>query len=456
MVQDAVREARKAATIIPPLISLALLAAATFDAAVIAQTSATLNALGPHPFGSPRNQAAAQFVAAKLKEAGLGQTVVDEFVSEGSPGSNVVARIPGRTDRLLIVATHHDSRKDLEDVSDRSRSLALLIEIGRRAAQAQPAKTWIVASFDGGEARGEGLAHYLDSLGRSVGLVDGVFLIDAATLRTSGGVPALVVPACGRTNPRGSRGIASRDLVESALRGIPNGVEFSFDDPNIALLTQPFIRAFKTPCDPTAASAIASGLGVVLATETPYSRRFLGPQALSPIEAGPRDNAAIRLGELAFEAIRGVDGSIAPTPRSDSWLVVGRGVWPGWLIFLIGFATLIPGLLVLRAERTRLMFRGAYSVLFVLLLYTEPEVALFAGLLPNLLPPSLPGKFLAPTLLPLFLLVAAGGLGFVRGQVTGSWISLWVWLGIAAGLVLLYASLARGKKSPSRAKRGKK
>lgn len=423
---------------------------------MIAQTSATLNALGPHPFGSPRNQAAAQFVAAKLKEAGIGQTVVEEFVSGGAPGSNVIARIPGRTDRLLIVATHHDSRRDFEDVSDRSRSLALLIEIGKRAAQAQPKKTWIVASFDGGEARGEGLTHYLESLGRSAGLVDGVFLIDASTLRAAGGAPALIVPACALTNPRGSRGIASRDLVESALLGIPAGVEFSFDDPNIAWLTQPFIRAFKTPCDPLAASALAAGLGVVLATETPYSRRFLGPQVMSPIEAGPRDDAATRLGELAFEALRGVDGSIAPPPRSDSWLVVGRGVWPGWLIFLIGFATLVPGVVLLRADRTRLMFRGAYSVLFVFILYVEPEVALFAGLLPNLLPPTLPGKFLAPALLPLVLLVSAGGLGFVRGQVTGSWISLWIWFGLAAGLVLLYASLARGKKSASKTKRGRK
>jgi len=438
------------------LISLALLAAATFDAAAIAQTSAALNALGPHPFGSPRNQAAAQFVAAKLQEAGLSQTVVEEFVSEGSPGSNVVARIPGRTDRLLIVATHHDSRKDQEDVSDRSRSLALLVEIGRRAAQAQPMKTWIVASFDGGEARGEGLAHYLDALGRSLGLVDGVFLIDASTLRTSGARPALIVPACARAEPPGSRGIATRDLVEAAFSGIPATVEFSFDDPGIALLTQPFIRAFKTPCAPSAASAVSAGLGVVLATETSYSRRFIGNQALNALETGPRDQAAVSLGELAFAAIRGADGASSSPPQSDSWLVVGRSVWPGWMIFLLGALTLIPGLVVLRSEKTRLMFRGAYSVLFVLLLYAEPELALFAGVLPNLLPPSLPARFLAPALFPVLLLIAAGGLGFVRGQVTGSWISLWIWLGVVAAFFLLYASLARGKKSASRTKRGKK
>ena len=121
------------------MILLTLLAAASFDAAAIAQNSATLSALGPHPFGSPRNQAAAQFVAAKLQEAGLGQTKLEEFVFEGSPGTNVVASLPGLSDRLLIIATHHDSKKDGQDVSDRSRSLSLLIEIGRLASLKRPA-----------------------------------------------------------------------------------------------------------------------------------------------------------------------------------------------------------------------------------------------------------------------------------------------------------------------------
>ncbi len=113
------------------MISLALLAAVVLDAASIAQTSATLNALGPHPFGSPRNRVAAEFVEAKLKEAGLAQTALEEFVFQGEAGANVVARLQGRTDRLLIIATHHDSGREAQDVSDRSRSLSLLIEMGR-------------------------------------------------------------------------------------------------------------------------------------------------------------------------------------------------------------------------------------------------------------------------------------------------------------------------------------
>lgn len=439
------------------MISLALLAAVVLDAAAIAQTSATLNALGPHPFGSPRNRVAAEFVEAKLKEAGLAQTALEEFVFQGEPGVNVVARLQGRTDRLLIIATHHDSRRDAQDVSDRSRSLSLLIEMGRQAARLRPARTWILASFDGGESNGQGLAAYLEALGKSRSLVDGVLLIDAASQPASEHAPSLIAPACRSGDERGGRAIAGRDLVAAAVGGVPASVDFSFDDPGISLLTQPFIRAFVTRCSPNAAKALGAGLGVIMATESSYSRSFISrPEAITPKEPGPRDSEAARLGEVAFAALQGIDGSTPSSPQSDSWLVAGRGVWPGWLIFVIGLITLIPGLVALRSDKARLPFRLAYSALFTIGLYFEPEIALFAGLVPNLLPPSVPGRFLGLTFIPLALLVAAGGLGFARGQVTGSWLSIWMWLGLAVGLALLYASAGRGKKAPARARRGKR
>ena len=256
------------------MISLALLAAVSFDAATLAQTSATLNALGPHPFGSPRNQAAAQFVAAKLKEAGLARTAVEEFVFDGSPGTNVEASLPGRSDRLLVIATHHDSRKDAQDVSDRSRSLSLLIEIGRQASRLRPAKTWILASFDGGESKGEGFAHYLESLGPSRNLIDGIVVLDASPLHDSTSAPALMAPACAHGVSSERREIAARDLVSAAVLGVPSSLDFFFDDPGISLFTQPFIRAFRTECEPLAARALAAQRGVILVADTSYSRGF--------------------------------------------------------------------------------------------------------------------------------------------------------------------------------------
>lgn len=431
--------------------------AVSLDAAAIARQSATLNALGPHPFGSPRNQAAAQFVAAKLQEAGLAQTTVEEFAFDGVTGTNVVATVQGRSDRLLIIATHHDSKKDALDVSARSRSLALLIEIGRQAALLRPAKTWILASFDGGESAGEGMAHYLESLGRNLGLVDGVMILEASSAQTTPNGPALIAPACPGGPQNRARSIAGRDLVEAAISGVPASAVFFFDDPGISLLTQPFIRAFKTDCDPVAARVLASGLGVIQAREVSYSRGFLAASnAASSDLPASRDTAAAELGDVAFAAIQGIDAATPSQPQSDSWLVVGSRVLPGWLLFVIGIATLVPGLIALRGEKLRLALRVVQAALFIAALYAEPEIALFAGLLPNLLPPSLSGKFLAPTLIPFALLLTAGGLGLVRGQVTGSWLSVWVWLGLILSLALLYATMARGKKSPARSRAKKK
>lgn len=442
----------------PSLISLALLAAVVFDAAAIAQTSATLNALGPHPFGSPRNRVAAEFVEAKLKEAGLAQTTLEEFVHEGETGVNVVARLQGRSDRLLIIATHHDSRKEAHDVSDRSRSLAVLVELAREASRTRPARTWILASFDGGEASGQGFAAYLETLGKSRNLVDGVLLIDAATSKAGppDRAPSLIAPACA-SDPADQRAMAGRDLVAAAVGGIPASLDYSFDDPGISLLTQPFIRAFRTRCPPGAAKALAAGLGVVVVTETSYSRSFINvAEPVTPREPSPRDSEAVRLGDVAFAALQGMDSFTPSSPQSDSWLVAGRTVWPGWLLFLLGVTTLIPGILALRSDRARMPLRLASAVIFTIALYFEPETALFAGLLPNLLPPSLPRPFLLATFLPLGLLLAAGGLGFVRGQVTGSWLSIWIWLSLALALVLLYLSTGRGKKAPAKARRGKR
>lgn len=439
------------------MISLALLAAVSLDAAAIAQNSATLNALGPHPFGSPRNQAAAQFVSAKLQEVGLSQTTLGEFTFEGAAGTNVVANLPGRSDRLLIIAAHHDSRKDAADVSGRSRSLSLLIEIGRLASKLRPAKTWIIASFDGGESKGEGFAHYLETLGKSRDLVDGVVVIDASPLQETIPEPSLIAQACAGGASSSRRAMAGRDLVSAAVSGIPDSLEVAFDDPGISLLTQPFIRAFRTDCDPLAERALAARLGVIQVADVSFSRGFLARNPTTPPkDPALHDNAAVRLGEVAFAAIQGIDASSPALPQSDSWLVVGRTVWPGWVLFLLGLLTLVPGLVALRADGMRLALRVVHALVFTITLCYEPEVALFVGALPNLLPPAVPKKFLTLTLLPAVLLVCAGALCFVRGQVTGSWLSVWIWAGLLASIGLLYAIPGGGRKAPAKAKRAKR
>ena len=440
------------------MIALALLAVVSLDAAAIAQNSATLNALGPHPFGSPRNRAAAEFVAARMKEAGLAQTTLDEFVFDGSPGVNVVASLPGRSDRLVILATHHDSRREALDIGDRSRSLSVLIELGRHASRLRPAKTWILASFDGGESKGEGLAHYLDTLGRSRDLLDGVVLLDAGATQNGETPPSVIVPACASGAAPERSAIAGKELVAAGLAGVPSTVDVSFDDPGISLLTQSFIRAFKTGCDPNAERALAAQLGVLIVTDQSYSQAFLSKRATTSAKAEPplHDNAAVRLGEAALALMQGIDAATPLTPGSSSWLAAGRSVFSGLLVFMAGLLTLAPGLVSLRSQGVRFVARAIYSAVFSMVLFAEPEVAFFSGFLPNLLPPSAPRALLALTFVPFGLLVFGGALGFVRGQVTGTWLSVWEWTGLLGAFALLYVSPTAGRKPPAKSKRGKR
>jgi hypothetical protein len=252
--------------------------------------------------------------------------------------------------------------------------------------------------------------------------------------------------------------MAGRDLVAAAMGGVPSSVDVSFDDPGISLLTQPFIRSFRTKCDPLAARAMAARLGVIQVADVSYSRAFLTrDEGATPKDPALHDDAAVRLGEVAFAAIQGIDAATPALPQSDSWLVVGRTVWPGWLIFLAGLLTLVPGILALRSGGANLALRVAHAAVFTVTLYYEPEVALFVGALPNLLPPAAAKKYLTLALIPFAVLLSAGALCFLRGQVAGSWLSVWTWAGLLGSAALLYAIPGGGaRKAPAKPKRGKR
>ena len=123
---------------------------------------------------------------------------------------------------------------------------------------------------------------------------------------------------------------------------------------------------------------------------------------------------------------------------------------------MAGLLTLAPGLVSLRSQGVRFVARAIYSAVFSMVLFAEPEVAFFSGFLPNLLPPSAPRALLALTFVPFGLLVFGGALGFVRGQVTGTWLSVWEWTGLLGAFALLYVSPTAGRKPPAKSKRGKR
>src|ERR1700694_3653044 len=96
-----------------PMAGLLFVAAAAGSAAVDGSAALrharALASLGPHPWGSPRGRAAAAYVAAELRRAGLEGVHLEEFEVKGVRGVNVVASLKGAGAGLVVVGAHHDT-----------------------------------------------------------------------------------------------------------------------------------------------------------------------------------------------------------------------------------------------------------------------------------------------------------------------------------------------------------
>src|SRR5206468_2455153 len=83
-------------------LSLLLLAAQTISGESALRHARSLAALGPHPFGSPRAQAAAAYVAAELRAAGVPDVRLQPFESDGLKGQNVIGVLRGSAPEFVL------------------------------------------------------------------------------------------------------------------------------------------------------------------------------------------------------------------------------------------------------------------------------------------------------------------------------------------------------------------
>ena len=132
---------------------LAALLAASIDGEAALRHASALAALGPHPWGSPRNHAAAEYVAAQLRDAGLTEVRLQEFESQGIRGTNVIGVVRAPDPELVVVGAHHDTAPDAPGAYDDGGGVGVLIEAARAwAREPSRTRTLVFASFDGEEA----------------------------------------------------------------------------------------------------------------------------------------------------------------------------------------------------------------------------------------------------------------------------------------------------------------
>jgi glutaminyl-peptide cyclotransferase len=134
-----------------------------FDGAKAMAETEALVKIGPREAGGGGARRASVMLEGKLKALGL-KTVNDTFSEETPSGkmhfNNVLGRLPGKTNRLIVLASHFDTKsgisKDFQGANDSGSSSGVLLELARVLKERGPYETeFLIAFLDGEECRKE-------------------------------------------------------------------------------------------------------------------------------------------------------------------------------------------------------------------------------------------------------------------------------------------------------------
>jgi glutaminyl-peptide cyclotransferase len=107
---------------------------------------------GPRPAGSEANREMTEFLAERLREAGV------DDVGIQSPLRNVVGVIPGEEEGAIVIGAHHDTKDEIPGfvgANDGASGVAVVLELARVLAPRVDGPSVHIALFDAEEARGD-------------------------------------------------------------------------------------------------------------------------------------------------------------------------------------------------------------------------------------------------------------------------------------------------------------
>lgn len=120
--------------------------------------------ISPRDAGTPNGRKAAEHILQRLADHGIVAAEIDTFSDQTPEGQktmhNVIGRIPGKTDRWIILGSHFDTMPGIENfqgANDGGSSTGVLLEIARILARQNPDVGIMFAFFDGEE----GIAGYI-------------------------------------------------------------------------------------------------------------------------------------------------------------------------------------------------------------------------------------------------------------------------------------------------------
>ncbi len=440
---------------------LAALLAASIDGEAALRHASALAALGPHPWGSPRNHAAAEYVAAQLRDAGLTEVRLQEFESQGIRGTNVIGVLRAPDPELLLVGAHHDTAPDAPGAYDDGGGVGVLIEAARAwAREPSRTRTFVFASFDGEEAWSTGKTTtagsraYIKDLGTEARRVVAALVIEMCGWK--GGTPVLHPLAYADPRRPGACVITPAWLLRASHEGAAAaGAPLGLGDPLIPWLYQPLVRTFRAQLYGDDLSFLQAGLPAVFVSDSSFAAFYPWYHEAGDTADKIEAPALARMGASVLGVLRALDRAPAGPAVEPHWfLAFGRVVGLTTLL-AIGLVSLLPGLrLGLSNGGAALFARLLQAALFGLLLWRHPVPALWVFLLPNLLLPFGARRWAtAAALLPFLALVGVGAVAWSRGFARGVWLDPWEIAVLLLGLTLAFVRPHGGAASKGRARR---
>ena len=331
-----------------PLVGLLLAASVSGEAAL--RHASALAALGPHPWGSPRNQAAAAYVATQLREAGIDAVELAPFERHGVQGTNVIATLRAPGEDFIVVGAHHDTAPEAPGAYDDGGGVGILIELARVLAQdARRPRTIVFVSFDGeeswstGKGTTAGSRAYIERLGPRARSLVAAFAIEMSGWKR--GSPVLHPIAYADPRERDRAVIAPAWLVRAALAGSRDtGVALGIGDPWLSWLYQPAVRAFRVRLYGDDLSFLQAGHAALFASDSSFSAFY--PDYHKPTDTADKLDAPAleRMAERALGVVRALERVPRGSAGEPHWFAAfGRVVPLPWLLAL-GAAMLLPGL----------------------------------------------------------------------------------------------------------------
>jgi len=121
--------------------------------------------IGPRPMGSPQEKEALSYTAEKLAEYGC--QVEWQYISQSenlnTNSGNVIGRLPGQTEREIVIGAHIDSAgPEIPGANDDASGVAAFLEVARVLSQEPRHSTLVFVAFGGEESGLVGSKHFAE------------------------------------------------------------------------------------------------------------------------------------------------------------------------------------------------------------------------------------------------------------------------------------------------------